>query len=169
MLTNIVLRTLEADNARSANATKMLGSVIPFLFSPSGLESNADEVKASSLKTLLDITKKAKPETLRPFIPELIENLLGLMTGLENEMVNYLYLNASKYNIEESEIDSRRLAGVRTGPLMEAIERCLDGVDDPTMTKLVTSLQNAMRAAVGVPSKASPFVKDRSLLTNLVP
>lgn len=162
VLTGLVLRTLEADTASSSNANKMLESVIPFIFSPSGLESSAEAVQASSLKTLLEIVKKAKVTTLRPFVPDLVENLLGLFTSLESAVVNYLYLNASKYNIEEIEIDSARLQGVRNSPLMEAIDRCLEALDDETMSKLSTKLQDSMRAAVGMPSKV------RALLDCLV-
>lgn len=158
VLTGIVLRTLEANSTSSANAGRMLESVIPFLFSPSGLESSAEEVQASSLNTLLEITKKANAKTLRPFVPDLIENLLGLLTSLESSAINYIYLNASKYNLEESEIDSKRLSSVRSSPLMDAIKRCLDALDDESMPKLSVKLQSAMRAAVGVPSKVR-FVK----------
>lgn len=153
VLTGLVLRTLEADTASSSNANKMLESVIPFIFSPSGLESSAEAVQASSLKTLLEIVKKTKVTTLRPFVPELVENLLALFTGLESVVVNYLYLNASKYNIEESDIDNSRLQGVRNSPLMEAIDRCFDALDDETMSKLSIKLQSSMKAAVGMPSK----------------
>lgn len=36
---------------------------------------------------------------------------------------------------------------------MEAIERCLDLLDDETMKSLWPRLQSAMRSAVGLPSK----------------
>lgn len=131
----------------------MLESVIPFLFSPSGLDSSSDDVKATSIVTLLDIVKKAKAKTLRPFVPDLVDNLLGLLTSLEHQAINYLYLNAAKYNLEESDIDSKRLQAVRSSPLMEAIERCIDALDEDSMAKLASRLQLSMKSAVGTPSK----------------
>lgn len=153
VLIGILIRTLEADSTSSTDSRKMLENVLPFLFSHSGLESSAQEVQASSLHTLLEIIKKAKAITLRPFIPGLVENILGLLTGLESAAVNYVYLNAAKYNIKEHEIDSIRLSSIRNGPLMEGIERCLDGLDEGSMAELSVKLLSAMKAAVGVPSK----------------
>ncbi len=68
-------------------------------------------------------------------------------------MINYLHLNASKYNVTEQQIDDQRLSAIRMSPLMEAIERCLDLLDEDTMGKLSPRLQSAMKTAVGLPSK----------------
>jgi proteasome component ECM29 len=38
---------------------------------------------------------------------------------------------------------------------MDAIEKCLDLVDEPTMSELVPSLENAIKQSVGMPSKVS--------------
>ncbi|KAK0949010.1 proteasome component M29, partial [Friedmanniomyces endolithicus] len=131
----------------------MLKHVLPFLLSPSGMESSAQEVQAFSVHTLLEIIKKANGSTLRPFIPELVERLIGLLSSLEPEAVNYLHLNATKYNLTEQKIDDMRLSNIRSSPLMEAIERCLDLLDDETMQRLQPKLENAMKSAVGLPSK----------------
>jgi proteasome component ECM29 len=68
-------------------------------------------------------------------------------------MVNYLHLNAKNYNLTEQKIDDMRLMSIRSGPLMEAIERCLDLLDEATMKQLQPRLENAMKNAVGLPSK----------------
>jgi proteasome component ECM29 len=117
------------------------------------MESSAKEVQAFSVHTLLEIIKKANGSTLRPFIPELVERLIGLLSSLEPEAVNYIHLNASKYNLTEQKIDDMRLSSVRSSPLMEAIERCLDLLDEDTMTNLQPRLESAMKGAVGLPSK----------------
>lgn len=153
VLTGVLTRALEADNASSKNATEMLKHVLPFLLSTSGIESSAEEVQSFALKTLLEIIKKANGKTLRPSIPELVERLLELLTSLEPAMINYLHLNAKNYNLTEQKIDDMRLISIRSGPLMEAIERCLDLVDEPTMQQLQLRLENAMKGAVGLPSK----------------
>jgi proteasome component ECM29 len=92
-------------------------------------------------------------QTLRPFIPNLVERLLGLFSTLEPEEVNYLHLNASKYNTTEEEIDKHRSNFVSGSPLMESIERCLDLLDESTMSALAPCLQNVIKTAIGMPSK----------------
>lgn len=129
-LTGVLTKALEADHASTKNASAMLKPVLPFLLSPSGMESSAGEVQAFSVHTLLEIIKKSNGSTLLPFIPELVERLIGLLSSLEPEAVNYIHLNASKYNLTEQKIDDMRLSSIRTSPLMEAIERCLDLLDD---------------------------------------
>nr|POE48406.1 proteasome component ecm29 [Quercus suber] len=152
-LTGVLTRTLEADHSATKNAAAMLKHVLPFLLSPSGLESSAKEVQAFSVQTLLEIIKKSNGKTLRPFIPELVERLLGLLSSLEPEAVNYVHLNAAKYNLTEQKIDDMRLSSIRSSPLMEAIERCLDLLDDETMQILQPRFESAMKSAVGLPSK----------------
>ncbi|KAH7062064.1 proteasome stabiliser-domain-containing protein [Macrophomina phaseolina] len=153
VLTAILTRSLEAGDTSAKNADTMLKNVLPFLLSTSGLESGAREVQFFALETLLEIIKKSSAKILRPYIPELIERLVGLLSSIEPEGINYIHLNASKYNLTEQKIDDMRLASVRGSPLMEAIERCLDLLDDDSMKALEPRLQNAMKAAIGLPSK----------------
>ncbi|KAF1824179.1 ARM repeat-containing protein [Dissoconium aciculare CBS 342.82] len=152
-LTGVLTRALEADHSSTKNASTMLKHVLPFLLSPSGMESSAQDVQLFSVHTLLEIIKKANGATIRPFIPELVERLIGLLSSLEPEAVNYVHLNAAKYNLTEQKIDDMRLSSVRSSPLMEAIERCLDLLDDETMRLLQPKLESAMKSAVGLPSK----------------
>ncbi|PSK43669.1 hypothetical protein B9Z65_7183 [Elsinoe australis] len=154
-LTGILTRTLEADSAASKNATKMLEHVLPFLLSPSGLESSAKEVQVFAVTSLLDIVKKSSARALRPFIPDLVERLLGLIGSLEHEAVEYIRLNAKKYDVTEQKIDDMRLSSVRSSPVMEAIERCLDLLDDETMGKLQPRIEAAMKTAIALPSKVA--------------
>jgi proteasome component ECM29 len=76
-----------------------------------------------------------------------------LLSSLEPEAVNYVHLNASKYNLTEQKIDDMRLASVRSSPLTESVERCLDLADADTMAALVPRIEAAMKNAVGLPSK----------------
>ncbi|KAK3670099.1 proteasome component M29 [Recurvomyces mirabilis] len=153
VLTGVLTRALEADHSATKNASAMLKHVLPFLLSTSGMESGAQEVQGFSVSTLLEIIKKANGSTLRPFIPELVERLVGSLSTLEPEAVNYLHLNASKYNLTEQKIDDMRLSSIRSSPLMEAIERCLDLLDEESMQQLQPKLESAMKSAVGLPSK----------------
>lgn len=153
VLTAILTRSLEAGDASLKTANAQLVQVLPFLFSTNGLESSAEEVRMFSVHTLLQIVKKANAKTLNPHVPDLVERLLGLLSSLEPEAVNYIHLNASKYNLTAQKIDDMRLASVRSSPLTESIERCLDLADADTMKALVPRLESAMKSAVGLPSK----------------
>ncbi|KAK5110807.1 hypothetical protein LTR62_005518 [Meristemomyces frigidus] len=169
VLTGVLTRSLEADHSATKNATAMLKHVLPFLLSTSGMESSAQEVQGFSVHTLLEIIKKANAATLRPFIPELVERLVGSLSTLEPEAVNYLHLNASKYNLTEQKIDDMRLSNIRGSPLMEAIERCLDLLDEETMQRLQPKLESAMKSAVGLPSKVGSSRVLVSLSTRRLP
>ena len=151
-LTGILTRSLEAREAsRKANA--MLEQVLPFLLGPSGLESGAKDVQMIALVTLLDVIKKASAKALRPFLARLISHLVALLSSIEPEAVNYIHLNADKYGMTAAEIDDARLSSVRGSPMMEAIERCLDMLDETSMKELAPSLSDAIKTSIGLPSK----------------
>ncbi|KAH7131968.1 proteasome stabiliser-domain-containing protein [Dendryphion nanum] len=153
VLTAILTRSLEAGESSVKNASAMLARVLPFLLSSSGLESSAEEVRLFSVSTLLQIVKKSNAKTLNPHSPELVERLLGLLSSLEPEAINYIHLNASKYNLTEQKLDDMRLQSVRASPLTESIERCLDLADADTMKEMVPRIEVAIKNAVGLPSK----------------
>lgn len=153
VLVGILIRSLENAEGSSKDATNMLRSVLPFLLSTSGVESSAKEVQMVSLHSLLEIVKKGRANVLGPFIPELVENLLGLLTSLEPQAINYIHMNADKHGLTEQAIDQVREASVRGSPLMDAVERCVDLVDEEALRQLVPSLQRAFQTAVGMPSK----------------
>ena len=150
-LTGILVRQVEA-GTESKHAQAMLKEVLPFLLSGQGLESSAKDVRAFATITVLKIIKSGG-KVILPFVPTLVEQLLGLLSTLEMEGLDYVYLNAAKYGIKEDKIDSARSSAVSQSPLMEAIERCLDVLDEPTMAELVPHLQNVIKTAVGMPSK----------------
>lgn len=153
VLTGILTRSLKATDTQHGNTNSMLKKVMPFLLSPSGLESSARDVQAFALSTLLEIIKSSDSKTLRPFIPDLIDHLLGLLSSLEPDVVNYIRLNAHQYDISTEQIDDVRLNNVRGSPMMEAIDRCLDLLDELTMDALAPNLESAVKAAIGLPSK----------------
>ncbi|KAF2015929.1 ARM repeat-containing protein [Aaosphaeria arxii CBS 175.79] len=153
VLTALLTRSLEAGDSSTKTASAMLSRVLPFLLSSSGLESSAEDVRTFAVVTLLQIVKKSSAKTLNPHSPELVERLLGLLSSLEPEAINYIHLNASKYNLTEQKLDDMRLQSVRASPLTESIERCLDLADADTMKTIVPRVESAMKSAVGLPSK----------------
>ena len=100
ILTATLVRNVES-GASATNSDIMLRNVMPFL--ESQLEASAEEVQLFALKTLLDLVKKGGP-MLRPYIPDLVERLLALLSSLEPQEINYLHLNASKYNLTEEKV-----------------------------------------------------------------
>lgn len=152
VLTGVLTRGLEAGES-SASAEKMLKQVLPFLLSPSGLESGAPEVQDFARKTLLKIVKSSNGQTLRPFVPDLVGRLLALLSSIEPEMINYVHLNAEQYGLTAQELDDARLKNIRGSSMLEAIERCLDFLDGSSMPELQPSLENAIKTVVGLPSK----------------
>lgn len=153
VLTGVLTRSLEAGDSSKSTANSMLREVLPFLLSPSGLESSAQEVQAFALRTLLQIIKSSNGKVLRPFIPDLVGRLLSLLSSLEPQEINYIHLNADKYGMTAQQIDDVRLTSVKSSPMMEAIERCLDMLDEATMNELQPALVQALRTTIGLPSK----------------
>ena len=152
VLTGVLTRGLEAGES-SSSAGKMLKQVLPFLLSPSGLESGAPEVQDFSRKTLLKIIKSGNRKTLRPFVSGLVGRLLTLLSSIEPEMINYIHLNAQQYGLTAQELDDARLKHIRGSSMLEAIERCLDFLDEASMPELQQNLENAIKTVVGLPSK----------------
>ena len=151
VLAGILTRSLESPSTK--NVESMLKVVLPFLFSSSGLEATSKEIQIFSLSTLLDIIKSGNSKALRPHVPGIVGQLVALLSSFENEGINYIHLNSEKYGVTTQQIDDARLMGVKSSPIMEAIERCLDSLDAASMAELQGALEYAMKTAVGLPSK----------------
>ncbi|KAG9230448.1 proteasome stabiliser-domain-containing protein [Amylocarpus encephaloides] len=149
-LTGILVRQVEA--GASVKASSMLKEVLPFLLSEQGMESSAEEVRAFATITVLKLIKKGG-KILLPFIPDLVEKLIGLLSTLEGEGIEYVRLRAAHYNLTEAKIDNARTTAVSRSPIMEAIDRCLDTLDEPTMKELVPRLETVIKTSIGMPSK----------------
>ncbi|KAH7364484.1 proteasome stabiliser-domain-containing protein [Rhexocercosporidium sp. MPI-PUGE-AT-0058] len=151
VLTNTLVRQIEA-GTESRHAQAMLKEVLPFLLSGQGMESSAKEVRIFATVTVLKIIKNGG-KALLLFIPHLVEQLLGLLSTMEQEGIDYVYLRAAQYNLTEAKIDNARSTAVSQSPLMEGIEKCLDQLDEPTMKDLAFRLENAIKTSIGMPSK----------------
>ncbi|KAI9674506.1 MAG: proteasome component M29 [Caeruleum heppii] len=147
-LTNDLVRIVEAHSTRKASV--IVSKAMPLI--SSALEDSAKDVRGAALDMALRLVRTGAP-SLRPVVPGLIERLLGLLSGLEPEEINYLHLNASKYNLTEEKIDGARLMSVRNSPTMDAIERCIDLLDEESMAAVVPRLENAIDESLGLPSK----------------
>ncbi|KAL8997161.1 MAG: hypothetical protein Q9169_003488 [Polycauliona sp. 2 TL-2023] len=153
VLVGILTRGLEAGDSSTRSAGAMLEHVLPFLLSPSGLESPAQDVQSFSLSAILQIIRKSDKAVLRPFIPDLVGRLILLLSSLEPEGIEYIRLRAEQYGVTGQQIDDARLSGVRGSPMLEAIERCLDFLDGVSMQDLRKPLENAITTGLGLPSR----------------
>ncbi|CAH2354241.1 proteasome component Ecm29p [[Candida] railenensis] len=135
-----------------AKSSEFLQSLIPFLLGTKGLLSDAEDIRNFALETILKLVKVGG-STIKPFIPELIDNFINLMSTLEPQIVNYLVLNADKYNLKNDDIDAKRLQSVGQSPMMDAIEKMLDQLDDSMMSTFIVKLQHSIKKSIGLPSK----------------
>ncbi|PNH46325.1 hypothetical protein VD0004_g1783 [Verticillium dahliae] len=148
-LTSTIVRLLE-DGSSVDTARVMLGQALRFLLSSSGLESNVDEVKGFSLKTIMDVTKKGG-KALKPYVAEIIPHLLNLHSTVEPEQINFAYQRLQED--KRGQLDKMRASFVNTSPITEAIDNCLRQVDDEIMTQLVPSIEQTVKSAIGMQTK----------------
>ncbi|KAG5438625.1 hypothetical protein PCANB_002731 [Pneumocystis canis] len=114
--------------------------------------SDVPEAKTYALNTLIKICNIGK-SSLKPFIPELVDNFLNFLTELEPQIMNYLELNVDKYDITQEQLNDIRIFSLRTSPILNAIEDCMDQLDQDITPKIITVILNNMLRAVGLPTK----------------
>lgn len=148
-LSNGLLRLLE-ESSTGTSVQAMLKEVIPFLLSSQGVDNSVEDVKLFSTLTLINIAKKGG-RNLRPFMSEMIPQLLGLLSTIEPEQIGFYYQRVGEGGREL--IDKRRAAMVSQSPISEAIENCLRFVDDETLVELAPTLEATIKSALGMPTK----------------
>lgn len=137
---------------KAEKATGVMNDLIPFLLGSKGLLSDAEDVRDFALETILKLCKLGG-KSVRQHVPNLIATFIELMSTLEPEIVNYLVLNADKYNLDSNEVDAKRIQSLGASPIMDAIERTLGLVDSETMPIVIQRLQKSIKKSVGLPSK----------------
>ncbi|KAK5658925.1 hypothetical protein OQA88_1741, partial [Cercophora sp. LCS_1] len=148
-LSTTLTRQLE-ESGTTAAATAMMNEALPFLLSDKGMESGVEDVKVFSTITVIKIAKTGG-KSLNPYIPMMVPHLLGLLSTIEPEAINYYYQRAGEERKEK--IDKLRSSMVSQSPISEAIEDCLRTTDGEVMTKLAPGLEEAIKTAVGMPTK----------------
>lgn len=152
-LANILMRTADSNINGSSRASAVIDELIPFFLSGKGILSDAEDVRNFSMETLLKLCKNGGP-AVRKHVPELLGTFIELMSSLEPEVVNYLVLNADKFNLKSSDVDAQRLQSLGSSPLLEAVERLLDLVNEEILPQVMAQLQKSVKRSVGLPSKA---------------
>lgn len=84
ILTAGMVRAVEGDTGPKEKA-EILGTLMGFLVGKQGLEAEAKDVQMFALTTLLKVVKSGG-EALRPWIPELVDKMLLILSDLEPEV-----------------------------------------------------------------------------------
>lgn len=148
-MANTLTRQLE-EGGVSASARDMMRSTLPFLLSDKGIESGVDEVKRFALTTVITITKTGG-KALQPYIATIITHMLGLLSTIEPDAINYYYQRFG--DDDRGKIDKLRSQMVSQSPIFQAIENCLRNVDGTVMPDLAAGLEETIKSAIGMPTK----------------
>lgn len=148
-MANTLTRQLEEGGAK-ASAQDMMSSTLPFLLSDKGIESNVNEVKGFAIDTVIKVTKTGG-NSLRPYIATIVTHLLGLLSTIEPDAINYYYQRFGEDDREK--IDKIRSQMVNQSPISQAIENCLRNVDESVMPDLASGLDETIKSALGMPTK----------------
>lgn len=153
-LARALMRAADEKNGTMSaeKAAAIMNDLIPFLLGSDGLLSDAEDVRDFALETLLNLCKLGG-KTVIKHVPNLLATFIELMSTLEPEILNYLVLNADKFNLNSGEVDARRLQSLGHSPIMDAIEQILRLVDDQLMPIVIQKLQRSIKKSVGLPSK----------------
>lgn len=154
-LSQMLVNSIKVESGSSeTNAKEVLSKLLPFLLGTKGIQSDAEDVRDFSLETILKLVKRGG-KAIKPFIAELIDQFVLLMSTLEPQIINYLTLNADKYNLKHDDIDAKRLQSIGSSPMMNALERLIDLIDDDIIGDVVVKIQSTVKKSVGLPSKAA--------------
>lgn len=148
-MANTLTRQLE-EGGLSASAKDMMSSTLPFLLSDKGIESGVDDVKGFAISTVITITKTGG-KALQPCIATIITHMLGLLSTIEPDAINYYYQRFGED--DRGKIDKLRSQMVSQSPIFQAIENCLRNVDASVMPDLAAGLEETIKSAIGMPTK----------------
>ncbi|KAK1249376.1 hypothetical protein MKX07_002892 [Trichoderma sp. CBMAI-0711] len=148
-LSNTLARQLE-EGTHEASANAMMKEALPFLLSDKAAESSVQEVQVFAIITIIKVARHGGKH-LKPFIPEMVPKLLGLLSTIEPDRINYYYQQVGEDSREQ--IDKLRSRMVNASPISEAIDNILRFVDEDVMTELAPRLEETIKSAIGLPTK----------------
>ncbi|KAI8892685.1 proteasome stabiliser-domain-containing protein [Globomyces pollinis-pini] len=151
-LTNMTVRYCDPSVYAVSKSQKIMDEMIPFLLFK-GLPNTAEEVRAFSLSAILKLCKTGGV-LLKPHVTDLIYTLLESLSSLEPQSMNYLSFHADSYNLTQEQLDTSRLSAAKTSPIMDAIDQCVQNVDEEVLVTLVPKLVILIRKGVGLPTRA---------------
>ncbi|CEP60564.1 Ecm29p LALA0_S01e13806g [Lachancea lanzarotensis] len=138
--------------ADQASSQETLSRIISLFLGSKGLNSDAEEVKNVALKTLMKLIEEAG-DTLRKFAPMLIYEFLMLQSSLGPQEINYLTLNADKYNISANAVDLQIASAIQSSPIMRSVEQLIKLCSGELLPTMVEKMILASKKCIGLPSK----------------
>ncbi|KAH6608498.1 proteasome component ecm29 [Trichoderma cornu-damae] len=148
-LSNTLVRQLE-EGTHESSANAMMQKALPFLLSDKAAESSVQEVQVFAIITIIK-TARHGGKHLKPFVPEMVPKLLGLLSTIEPQRINYYYQQVGEESREQ--IDKLRSKMVNDSPISEAIDNILRFVDEELMAELAPRLEATIKTAIGMPTK----------------
>lgn len=146
---------LKLNNSSNMSAQEsILKQLVPFLLGNNGLLSDSEDVKKFAFDTIMKLISSSS-KSLKPFVADMVQQMILLMSSVEPQVINYLTLNADKYNMKVEDIDSQRIGLIGSSPMMEAIEKLMDLLDEHTIGKFIEELGVAVKTSIGLPSKVA--------------
>lgn len=142
------------NTSNKINQETILKQLVPFFLGDNGLLSDSEDVKKFAFDTLMKLISTSS-KSLKPFVSAIVRQLILLMSSVEPQVINYLTLNADKYNLKVEDIDSQRLGIVSSSPMMEAVEKLVDLLDEQTVPHFIEELGIAVKSSIGLPSKVA--------------
>lgn len=152
-LANTMVLKLNSSSNSSAQES-ILKQLVPFLLGNNGLLSDSEDVKKFAFDTIMKLISTSS-KSLEPFVANMVQQMILLMSSVEPQVINYLTLNADKYNMKVEDIDSQRIGLVGSSPMMEAIEKLMDLLDEKTVASFIEELGVAVKTSIGLPSKVA--------------
>ena len=155
VLGKILARSIDVRKGVSAERSKsILESILPFFLGTKGINSDADDVRKFALTTLIELVKNTG-DSIKPFAPKLVYEFTLLFSSIEPQVINYLSLNATNYNVDSKVIDMHRKNGITGSPLFETIEKLISHSDEKNLIDFVDYSMKAVKNSVGLPSKVA--------------
>jgi hypothetical protein len=116
-----------------------------------------DSVKSETIevhKFSLNMIKKlleVQPNELLPYVGDLIQSLLEVLSSLEPQILNYMSFHVHKYDMDPVELDAKRLTLLRESPVMRNVENLLELACSQGKTdSMIQALANVVRKGVGL-------------------
>jgi proteasome component ECM29 len=131
-----------------------INSVLPVLI-VEGLPSNLQEVRNISVLTIRDLIKMSSSNLIRPYLIDVIVNLLETLSGYEPPDLNYISLKLSSQESAQERLDQARIAASKNTPMVEIINMSIEHLkEDEQFAELIPRLVDIIKKGLGVSTKA---------------
>jgi len=148
-LSRISIRLCDINESKLGE--RAIQEILPVLLDD-GLSSQVAEVKAISLQTLVKVTKNAGA-LIKPHMQKFIRSLLESLSGLEPQYLNTLSLQLSQSQETQDKLDTIRISASKSSPMMEAVNFCVQYVDEGVLSELVPMLSELLKTGLGLGTK----------------